>query len=188
LSRPLRPTRNRRYLHPYRHPASTAARHHASASITCPQCGGHFEARKYPFRGNPGSVYICSTRRRKPGIRSNTLALPITETDDDVLGIVEGEVLGTRFIEELLALVDDGHQHEAAHLEADRDRLQREISNLLDLAASGVPADTIAPKIREWHTALARVESQLRIPRQPRPNIEKLRAALPSERKNGRQI
>ena len=48
----------------------------------------------------------------------------------------------------------------------------------MDLAASGVPADTIAPKIRERQSALARVEAQLRIPRQAAPNIEKLRAAL----------
>jgi len=35
------------------------------------------------------------------GVCTNTLALIITGTDDEVLGIVEGEVLGTRFIEEL---------------------------------------------------------------------------------------
>jgi hypothetical protein len=88
------------------------------------------------------------------------------------------EVLGTRFIEELLALVDDGRHFEGAHLEADRERLTREISNLMDLAASGVPIETVAPKIRERQTALARVEAQLRVPRQAPPNIEKLRAAL----------
>ena len=145
--------------------------------LVCPTCGGHFEARIAPWKGQR-EVYICSTRRRKPGVCTNTLALPITETDDDVLGIVEGEVLGTRFIEELLAQVDDGHQHEAAHLDADRERLAREISNLMDLAASGVPAETIAPKIRGRQSALAKVDAQLRIPRQAPPNMEKLRAAL----------
>ena len=30
-------------------------------------------------------VYICSTRRRKPGACSNTLALPMQETEDDIL-------------------------------------------------------------------------------------------------------
>jgi hypothetical protein len=145
--------------------------------LICPQCGGHFEARIAPWKGQ-ANVYICSTRRRKPGVCTNTLALPIAETDDDVLGIVEGEVLGTRFIEELLALVDNGHHHEAEHLDADRDRLEREISNLMDLVANGIPADTLAPKIRERQTALARVEQQLRVPRQAPPNIEKLRAAL----------
>ena len=70
--------------------------------LVCPTCGGHFEARIAPWKGHR-NVYICSTRRRKPGVCTNTLALPIAETDDDVLGIVEGEVLGTRFLDELLA-------------------------------------------------------------------------------------
>lgn len=145
--------------------------------LVCPTCGGHFEARIAPWKGQ-ANVYICSTRRRKPGVCSNTLALPIAETDDDVLGIVEGEVLGTAMITDLLALVDDGQLHEAEHLDADRDRLQREINNLMDLSASGVPAETIAPKIRERQIALAKVEVQLRAPRQAPTNIAKLRAAL----------
>ncbi|HXG69760.1 MAG TPA: recombinase family protein [Gemmatimonadaceae bacterium] len=145
--------------------------------LVCPQCGGHFEARIAPWKGQ-AKVYICSTRRRKPGVCMNTLALPIRETDDDVLGIVEGEVLGTRFIGELLALVDDGQQNGAEHQEADRIRLQQEISNLMDLAASGVPAETVAPKIRERQTTLRQLDAQLRDPRQPKPDIEKLRAAL----------
>jgi hypothetical protein len=94
------------------------------------------------------------------------------------LEIVEGEVLGTRIIEELLALVGRGDADDTARLTADRDRLQQEISNLMELAASGVPATTIAPKIHERQASLARVEAQLRIPRQAPPNIEKLRAAL----------
>src|SRR5207244_2055807 len=91
--------------------------------LICPTCGGHFEARKYPWKpskktaaslppasrvGHAAQVYICSTRRRKPGVCLNTLALPIDETDDTVLDIVEGEVLGTAFIRELLGLVDRG--------------------------------------------------------------------------------
>jgi hypothetical protein len=115
--------------------------------LVCPTCGGHFEARIAPWRGQ-ANVYICGTRRRKPGVCMNTLALPIAETDDAVLGIVEGEVLGTRFIEELLSLVDTGAEHEVRYYEADRARLTQEISNLLDLVASGVSAETIAPKVR----------------------------------------
>jgi hypothetical protein len=64
--------------------------------LVCPQCGSHFEARIAPWKG-VANVYICSTRRRKPGVCTNTLALPIEQTDDDVLSIIEGEVLGTRF-------------------------------------------------------------------------------------------
>jgi len=73
--------------------------------LVCSQWGGHFEARVAPWKG-VANAYICGTRRRKSGVCTNTLALPIAETDDDVLGIVEGEVLGRRFIEELLAVVD----------------------------------------------------------------------------------
>ena len=56
----------------------------------------------------PKAVYVCSTRRRKPGACTNTLALPMAFADDIVLGMVEGEVLGTAYIEELLAMVDTG--------------------------------------------------------------------------------
>jgi len=92
--------------------------------------------------------------------------------------MVENEVLGTRFIEELLALVDKGDEDNSAHLVAESERLHREVSNLLDLAASGVSAETIAPKVRERQAALAKIEQQLRTPRPERPNIDKLRDAL----------
>lgn len=144
--------------------------------LICPTCGGHFEARIAPWKGHT-NVYICSTRRRKPVVCTNTLALPIAETDDAVLDVVEGAVLGTRFIEELLRLVDRGNADNSAHLAADRERLQCEIDNVLDLAASGVAAETIAPKICERQTSLARIDQQLRAPRQAPPNIEKLRDA-----------
>jgi len=77
-----------------------------------------------------------------------------------------------------LALVYRGEADNTALLTADRDRLQREIDNLMDLAAGGVPADTVAPKIRERQGLLAKVEAQLKAPRQAAPDIEKLRAAL----------
>ena len=54
--------------------------------LVCPQCGGHFEARIAPWK-RQANVYISSTRPRKPGVCTNTLALPFAETDDDVLGI-----------------------------------------------------------------------------------------------------
>ena len=43
--------------------------------------------------------------------------------------------------------------------------------------ASGVPADTVAPGIRERELEIARLEVRLRTPRQ-QPNIERLRDAL----------
>jgi hypothetical protein len=150
--------------------------------LICPTCGGHFEARKYPWRvqergGHPGHVYICSTRRRKPGVCSNTLALPIAETDETVLSIIEGEVLGTRFIRELLSLVDNAPD-ETVWLEAERDRLQTEVDRLVASIAAGVPAETVAPLIRANEAAIRRLQARLRIPRVPRLDQERLRAAL----------
>jgi hypothetical protein len=66
-----------------------------------------------PWQAAAGDVH-CATRRRKPGVCPNTLALLIDETDDTVLSIVAGEVLGTRFIAELLALVDRGEVDKSA--------------------------------------------------------------------------
>ena len=74
--------------------------------------------------------------------------------------------------------MDRGEADDTARLTAERDRLQREMSNLIDLVASGVSADTLAPKIREREAAIAKLDRQLRTPRQVPPNIEKLRSAL----------
>jgi hypothetical protein len=71
--------------------------------LICPTCGGHFEGLRYPKE-----VYVCSTRRRKPGACTNTLALPMPFADQNVLDMLEGEVLGTKFINELLSMVDQG--------------------------------------------------------------------------------
>ena len=146
--------------------------------LVCPQCGGHFEARKHPWHSQPGEVYTCSTRRRKPGLCDNMMALPIGETDDNILSLIGGEVLDPKYIEELLSLVDRGEADDSARLTADCERLRKEISNLLNLAASGVSADTLAPQIREREVELARLDVKLRTPRPVRPNIDKLRKAL----------
>lgn len=141
--------------------------------LVCPTCGGHFEAFKSPWT----AVYVCATRRRKPGVCSNTLALPIANTDDAVLDLVEGEVLGGRFIEELLVLVDRG-EDPSVRLTADRDRLRVEVERLVGSIAAGVPADTVAPAIKERAAEIATLDVQLRTPRQAPPNIERLREAL----------
>ena len=59
-----------------------------------------------------------------------------------------------------------------------RGRLRAEVDHLLELVASGVSVDTIAPKIREREAALARVDARLRLPRPAPPDKERLRAAL----------
>lgn len=145
--------------------------------LLCPTCGGHFEAVSAPWRG-ARPVYVCATRRRKPGVCTNTLALPLSATDNAVLDRVEGEALGTRFIEELLRLVDQGEADNTTHLAAERDRLQREVQNLVGSIAAGVPADTVAPAINERQREIAKLETKLRQPRPVQPKIDELREAL----------
>ncbi|HXB54716.1 MAG TPA: recombinase family protein [Vicinamibacteria bacterium] len=142
--------------------------------LICPTCGRNFEARAW---GAPGGVYVCATRRHKPGLCSNSIVLPIREADDLVLSIIEDEILGTRYIAELLTLVDDAPDP-TAHLETERDRLRAEVDRLVELVAAGVQESTAAPKIREREAAIARIEVRLREPRPERPSRERLRAAL----------
>ncbi len=82
---------------------------------------------------------------------TNTLALPIDETDDTILSIIEGEVLGTRLINELLVLVDAAPD-ESVWLTAERDRLQTEVDRLVQSIAAGVPAETVAPLVQKKRT------------------------------------
>jgi len=60
----------------------------------------------------------------------------------------------------------------------ERQRLQREMSNLLGLAASGVSAETLAPEIRQREHDIAKLDAQLRAPRSVPPDVETLRLAL----------
>ncbi len=145
--------------------------------LKCPTCGGHFEGLA-PRPGKQRGVSVCSTHRRKPGRCTNRLALPMAETDEGVLSLIEKDTLGTRLIDELLALVDQGEADSSARLMADRDRLQREMSNVLGLAASGVCAETLAPKIRERERQLAQLDVELRQPRREQTDMAKLRDAL----------
>ena len=41
-----------------------------------------------------------------------------------------------------------------------------------------MPAEIIAPTVREYQQAVAKIDVQLRVPRPERPDLEKLRAAL----------
>ena len=90
----------------------------------------------------------------------------------------ETRPFGTRYINELLALVDRGEADNTAHLTTERERMQREVKNLVGSIAAGVPADTVAPAIKERSAQIAKLDVQLRTPRQAPPNIDKLREAL----------
>jgi len=91
--------------------------------------------------------------------------------------MIEGDILGTKFIEELLAMVDQGQIDNISRLTADRHGLRGEVENLVRSIAVGVSAETIAPEIRQRELEIARLEARIRTPRQ-QPQIEKLRDAL----------
>ena len=74
----------------------------------------------------------------------------------------EGSVLGMPFIEELLAMVDQGHVENTSQLAAERERLRGEVENLVRSIAAGVPPETIAPSIRRAEQEIARIEARLR--------------------------
>ena len=77
-------------------------------------------------------------QRRKPGVCTNTLTLPVVATDEMVLRQVEGEALSPRFIDELLSLVDRGEADTTGQTLAERDRLRAEVSRLVASLAAGV--------------------------------------------------
>ena len=108
---------------------------------------------------------------------NNTLALPIDETDDTILDIIEGEVLGTKYIRELLSMVESAPD-ETEQLTAERERLQTEIDNLVKSIAAGVPPETVAPSIQERQSAIRRVDARLRVPTVTSLDRERLKAAL----------
>ena len=80
--------------------------------LICPTCGANFEALKSPWTAH--GVYVCSTRRRKPGMCRNEATLGMAHADTVVLDMIEGEILDTRYIDELLALVDNAPDTTAA--------------------------------------------------------------------------
>ncbi|MGE5244000.1 MAG: hypothetical protein ACM3SQ_07210 [Betaproteobacteria bacterium] len=55
----------------------------------------------------------------------------------NVLERIEGEILGSRYIEELLAMVAQGTSNNIGRLAADRDRLRGEIQKLVGSIAMG---------------------------------------------------
>jgi hypothetical protein len=141
--------------------------------LICPTCKGHFEAIKYPL-----PAYVCATRRRKPGSCPNYLTLPMAETDGIVLDMLEGDVLGTKFIEELIGMVYQGQLEDRSRLAADRERLRGEVENLIHSIAAGVPAETVAPGIRARELEISRLEVRLRAPLPEAPRNDELREAL----------
>lgn len=151
--------------------------------LLCPTCEGHFEAFTSPWLDR--GVHRCARARRKPGTCSNTIRLDIEETDHAVVDVVEGEVLGRSYVDRLLALVDHDVVDERPGLQAQVDERQAEVRKLVESIAVGVPAETVAPLIREKQREIARLEAEIRRPRPERLDVERLRAALEQKRPTG---
>jgi hypothetical protein len=152
-----------------------------------PTCGGHFEVLLQPWKKDGSAVYVCSTRRRKPGACTNTLTLPMRETDETILSLIQGEVLNDTLIHELLAAVDAGPVDDRVRLTADKDRLRAEIDRLVGSIAAGVDAATVAPAIKQRETDIASIDARLTAPTPARVDMDALRAALENAPKSGKR-
>jgi hypothetical protein len=64
-----------------------------------------------------------------------------------------------------------GASDNIGRLTAGRNRLRGEVENLVRSIAAGVPADTVAPGIRQRELESSRIEARLRAPHE-QPNIE----------------
>jgi hypothetical protein len=64
--------------------------------------------------------------------------------------------------------MDNSEYDQSAAFAAERDRLAREVSNLVDSLALGIKPETIAPGIRERELEIAKLDAQLRMPRPER--------------------
>jgi hypothetical protein len=140
-------------------------------------CDGHFETR-HAQEGPGRGIYRCATRRQDPGKCRNRLTLPISITDAAVLNVLEDYILGERYIAELLNLGESAPADEGERLATERDRLRGEINNLVMSVAKGMPAETIAPVIREYEAEIAKLEVEIARPRPAALDKAQLRAAL----------
>jgi hypothetical protein len=120
--------------------------------ITCASCGGNFQI---VGRRNEKKYYVCASRRRK-GACDNAVALPLEVTDENVLQTLEYDLMRPEMVGELMALAADS-EDPREHLEAARDKAQRQIVNLVEAIASGtitqdVAASMMAERVASWHT------------------------------------
>jgi hypothetical protein len=67
---------------------------------------------------------------------------------------------------------------ETAWLIAERDWLQTEVNRLVASIAAGVPPHAVAPLLRKNQAEIRKLEAKLRMPRLPRMNHARLKAAL----------
>jgi DNA invertase Pin-like site-specific DNA recombinase len=145
--------------------------------LLCPTCGGHFEGRKGGSAWQGRGVYVCSSRKHKPGSCTNRLSLEMDEMDQTVLDQVEGEMLSPRFVDQLLRMVEDTPD-DNERLSAERDGLLAQKGNLVRSLAKGVSPEDVAPLLKELNAKIAKLESALNRPKPVNVNKAQLRAAL----------
>jgi hypothetical protein len=122
-----------------------------------------------------GLCYILKARRPPP----RAFAVPLSRHSSWSDGIrYNVNVLGEQYITELLSLVEGEPADEGERLAAERDRLRGEINNLVLSVAKGMPAETIAPVVREYEAEIAKLEAALARPRPAAIDKAQLRAAL----------
>jgi DNA invertase Pin-like site-specific DNA recombinase len=147
-----------------------------SGLLRCP-CGAKFEAQKNPHGNRQGSVYCCAAARRKgKSVCANRLALPIGETEERILNVIDGEVLTSAFIELVLDTVFVPDDTDRPALESEAAQMQTEISRLIALARSVGDIPEVAAELKTANLRLREV--QRRLAPQEHHNREELRAAL----------
>ena len=104
-----------------------------------------------------------------------------------MLGVLERQVLAPGVIDDLLHLVDTEAGSAYDGLVAQRDHARMEIDRLVAAIAAGVPAQTVAARIREKEAEVRRLDARLAAPRPPAPDLDALREALEQRRADWQQ-
>jgi site-specific DNA recombinase len=159
---------------------STRPRYLLSGLLICPGCGFPFDGRTGAKRerGIRYDVYLCSSRRRRQGICSVDLMLPITETDATIVEALEREAMGGRVIDELLsryAAVSEASSA-GARIEAEKQAVQADIDTLLQaIAKKHITSEVAGKKIAGLQAKLVELN---RLARPKTPQANALRQAL----------
>jgi hypothetical protein len=123
--------------------------------------------------------------------------LPVQETDDRVLTVIEGEVLTDAFVEHVLdtVYVEDGSDHAA--LEAEAAELQQQVGNLTEGIRLGGNIPALVETLKATQARLVLVRRQLE-PREhqdraqlrdaPNQWVEEWRRILRDNPHQGRQV
>lgn len=134
-------------------PAAGSVKHVLAGMMRC-QCGATLEAVQARYGRRRGGVYVCSAARRKgPGVCANDLHLPILETETAILDKVEQSLLELDVFAPSIDLAVErlsraDHGGDSLALEAERERLARELGRLGAAVAAGGDVPTLIGEIQ----------------------------------------